>query len=385
MAHVQKHDGRPKPYEVRWRVDTRDGKRFRQQSFRTRKEADAVRRSVEAQASDYDPNSGSITLAAYAERWLQARGRASTRTVEDYRRNLDKWVLGASQANLGHLAIKAIRRSDVESVVTLLRDADRSPATIRHITLALRSVFAMAVSDRLILHNPCDGVQLPTAKSMGKVKFQPQFLNPAEVEALASVFDEELPVYGLLVRFLAYTGLRASEVSGLNVADIRFGRVHVHRTRDKRSAGAYPKSWHVGTPKTERSTRVVPMTERLKLDVADYLGRVHGAPVPDAPLFPGRGRSREWLWDEPWERGTFYKNHFKPSLVRAGLPTSVRLHDLRHSYASICASAGAKDKQVSAWMGHENVITTLSIYSHLFAEDEAREMDKLNALFLQLA
>jgi len=151
VAHVQKHDGRPKPYEVRWRVDTRDGKRFRQQSFRTRKEADAFRRSVEAQASDYDPNSGSITLAAYAERWLQARGRASTRTVEDYRKNLDKWVLGTSQANLGHLAIKAIRRSDVEAVVTLLRDADRSPATIRHITLALRSVFAMAVSDRLIL------------------------------------------------------------------------------------------------------------------------------------------------------------------------------------------------------------------------------------------
>jgi len=71
--------------------------------------------------------------------------------------------------------------------------------------------------------------------------------------------------------------------------------------------------------------------------------------------------------------------------VREGLPTSVRLHDLRHSYASICASAGAKDKQVSAWMGHENVITTLSIYSHLFAEDEARELDKLNALFRNLA
>lgn len=197
MAHVQKHDGRPKPYEVRWRVDTREGKRFRQQSFRTRKEADAFRRSVEAQASDYDRNDGAVTLAAYSERWLASRGRASARTVEDYRKNLDKWVLGTSQASLGHLAIKAIRRSDVESVVSLMRDANRSPATIRHVVLALRSVCAMAVSDRLILHNPCDGVQLPTAKSMGKVKFQPQFLTPPRSKPWQRSSTRSYPCTGL--------------------------------------------------------------------------------------------------------------------------------------------------------------------------------------------
>ena len=380
MAHVQKHDGRPKPYEVLWRVDTRDGKRFRQQSFRTRKEAEVHKRTVEARASDYDPNDGAVTLAAYVDRWLATRGRASERTLRDYRITLDKWVLGKEQGNLGHLAIKAVRRSDIEAIVLLMREAGRSPATIRHVVLAARSVFGMAVSDRLILHNPCEGVQIPTAKTLNRAKFQPHFLTGQQVEALATAFDEDLPLYGLLVRFLAYTGLRASELAGLNVEDVRMGRVHVHRTRDKRAQGVYPAGWHIGVPKTERSTRAVPIPQALRPDLGRYLAEVHGNPQRGAPLFPGRGKAREWIWDEPWERGTFYKNHFKPALLRAGLPMGVRIHDLRHTYASLCASAGAKDKQVSAWLGHENVVTTLTIYSHLFAEDEANELDKLNTL-----
>lgn len=389
MAHIQggprKYPDRPKPYEVHWRVETREGVKFRQRSFVTRKEADAFRRKVEAEARDYDLNDGAVTVTAYVDTWLASRGKATARTIEGYRKNLRKWVLSSEQGNLGHLFVRAVKRSDIDTVVALMREGGKSPATMRHVILALRSVFGMAVTDRLILHNPCEGVQLPTAKALNRAKFQPHFLTRTQVEALAKTFDEDLPVYGLLVRFMAYTGLRASEVAGLNVADVRMGRVHVHRTRDKERAGAYPNGWHVGTPKTDRSTRRVPMPEELARDVATYLAAVHGNPQLDAPLFPGRSRAHEWLWDEPWERGTFYKNHFKRALRTAKLPTTVRLHDLRHTYASLCASAGAKDKQVSAWMGHENVVTTLSIYSHLFAEDEAVEIQKLNDLFKRQA
>jgi integrase len=77
--------------------------------------------------------------------------------------------------------------------------------------------------------------------------------------------------------------------------------------------------------------------------------------------------------------GSLYRYYFKPALARLKLP-AVRWHDLRHYYASACAAAGIQIRKVSRWMGHANINTTDSIYTHLFNGDHARDMDKLDAL-----
>ncbi|MBF5082412.1 tyrosine-type recombinase/integrase [Quadrisphaera sp. INWT6] len=90
-------------------------------------------------------------------------------------------------------------------------------------------------------------------------------------------------------------------------------------------------------------------------------------------------------YDRPWEPGTFVKRRFRPALVAAGLPSGtrgagVRFHDLRHTYASLCASAGVRSQQVAEWMGHANDTVTRLIYTHLFAEDTAAAVAALEGL-----
>lgn len=66
-------------------------------------------------------------------------------------------------------------------------------------------------------------------------------------------------------------------------------------------------------------------------------------------------------YDAPWEPGTFYRRRYQPAMTVAGLPSGrggVRFHDLRHTYASLCASAGVKSQQVAEWMGHANDTVT---------------------------
>lgn len=375
MAHIQKHEGRPKPYEVRYRFRKEGRTVFRQQSFRTRREADAFRARVEAEASFGgmpDLTAAREPLGSYAARWVD-RMHVKERTREGYRQHLRNHVLPA----FGDMTLGSIAPSDVEDYVALLAGKGLAPPTIRHAFTPLKRILGVAVRDRILRFNPADGVRLPSDRSVGRHKPEPHFLTEEQVERLVTVLDEH-PPYGLLVRFMAYTGLRAGEIAGLDVGDVKLGRIHVHRTRSKVKGG-----WAVGTPKSDNSTRHVPLPEWLRDDLARYLALEHANPRPDAPLWPGRHRYPDLLtlgeldWAEPWERGCFYKSVFKPALAWAGLPAGVRLHDLRHTYASICASAGIPAYRVSRYMGHANVTTTLSIYTHLFAGDATDDMARL--------
>ena len=108
------------------------------------------------------------------------------------------------------------------------------------------------------------------------------------------------PVYALMVEFAAYTGLRASELAGLgnrrSVVCAGSGRrppkcsVRVERTKTKAKRAG--EGWVVGTPKSKRSRRSVPLPGWLAAKMADYLAQDHPrAAEPDAPLWPGRTRA----------------------------------------------------------------------------------------------
>ena len=114
--------------------------------------------------------------------------------------------------------------------------------------------------------------------------------------------------------------------------------------------------------------------------MTDYLAETHPrANEPTAPLWPNRAlggsRRRGRLaiapldYSEPVELGAFYKNLMKPALASVRLPAStpakmledgtlvpavegVRLHDLRHTFATLQLSAGTHFMQVSKWLGH---------------------------------
>lgn len=110
---------------------------------------------------------------------------------------------------------------------------------------------------------------------------------------MAAKVGERYPVYELLVLFIAYTGLRAAEVQGLEVRDLVVttgpdgttrGSVRVQRTKSRRK-----REWVVGTPKSKASKRTVPLPPWLAAKLAAYLADTHpAADEPTAVLWPRR-------------------------------------------------------------------------------------------------
>lgn len=92
-------------------------------------------------------------------------------------------------------------------------------------------------------------------------------------------------------------------------------------------------------------------------------------------------------WVSPVRHTNFYAKVYRPAVLRAdrltpgaGLPRGLRFHALRHTYASLCSSAGIPALAIAKFMGHSKVTTTLTIYTHLFEDDHSAAMNVLGAL-----
>lgn len=392
---MRKHtDGRPRKWQVEWSVTEtdRDGserRKFFSQSFRTEEQALAFKREKEDQTANasplLDPRKGKQTLRHWADEWWRDwEPTVKSYTAKKSRGLLDSSILPA----LGARPIRRIDTSDVQKLINGLSEPDpitgrkRKPNTVRHHYLVLKAVLEYAAQHKAIATAPTQGIKLPTNKRMGTQPRRPRFLTADEVEKLAAAFStatedytpEPNSPYPLMIRFMAWTGLRVGEVAGLNIGDVDFdkGTVLVERTRRKVKGG-----WEIETTKTG-NWREVPI-DAIHTDLDEY---VHNHPHGDdllAPLWPGRSiasRSKHGNgscidWDKPFDPGVFYQRHFQPALKRAGLPADVRQHDLRHSFASLCSSLRVPVEQVAEWMGHKDVTVTQTIYTHLFKHDSA--------------
>ena len=374
-----------KPYEVRWSwYDADGGRHFKKARYRTDREAKAKKRDVEdavASANLPDYAGGKESLAVWGERWL-----ASKRTIRKPStvRSYEAIWSASVKPTFGNRRINAIATADVQDWIGALLARGLTPPTIKHHVWVLGQVFATAARARAINYNPARDCDMPTDRSVGRLKPEPRFLTAEEVEAVAAELDTTHP-YGLLVRFAAWTGLRAGEMAGLNIGDVDLMRkvVRVSRTRS-RTGGI----WTEHTPKSGKA-RVVPLMPWIAEDLAVYLAQHPNATNPAAPLWPG-GRSGGFTHGDraegsppsgsvdyavPFEPGTFYRRRFVPACVAAGVASKsrgVRFHDLRHTFASLAASRGVESAQVASWMGHASDVITRQIYTHLFETDTAR-------------
>ena len=322
-----------------------------------------------------------MTFAEVAEEWLSTRTRARPQTVERYRRILELWV----NPVFGHRPINTIRPADIGRFVNGLKVATAKPphqpaplrpATIARIVGPLQTVLRFAHDQEYIRKNPAAGVALPDADAMGVEPFVGHALTWAEVTRIADAAAVHDPMYGLVVRLLARTGLRASELSGLRVEDHSPGWLRVNETRTRDSLA--PDGIRSGAPKSKTSRRAIPIAPDLDAAVASYLAEHPRAADPRAALFPSRWANQEWMehhvregtdifnWDRPIDPGNFKRRVFDPACRRAGVGP-VRLHDLRHTAGSLLLAAGVDIFHVSRILGHSSVDFTAKVYGHTYA------------------
>jgi len=437
MAYIRSHEtsarrrGKPvKRFEVCWREPAMDPltrllipgrSRARQESYSTREAAEARRDELNA-ARHLGATTGltearklgSQPFGDWATAWLASlqlrvdSGNLKQRTQDDAVRLLRRYVL----PKFGARAIGSITAMDVERWLGELvrqpsRQGDKRPlsrGTVTHAWNTFRSAMRYAQVHKVISENPCAAVDVKATKATrGSTTFEHMPLTPAQVAALsARISDDGYPTYGLMVTFLAYTGLRASENCGLEIRDVVFrqaargslgGSVQIRRTKERKQG-----EWRSGTPKSKQSRRSVPLPLWLAERMAAYLAEHPRRDEPTAPLWPSRKNGGNYRpagqrytvpydWSEPLAMGTFWDSIAKPALELIGLPASrpatisadgtavkavrgVRLHDLRHTFAVMQLMAGTHHIRVSKLMGHATRALVLDVYGDWIQEDE---------------
>jgi len=333
----------------RWEASYRDASgKERIKHLRTRAEADRFLSSTKTDLlrGDYvDRKLGRAPFRTWAEEWIATTAHLRIKTRSGYASDLRTHVL----PRFGDVPIGSIQQIDVKRFIADLIATGAAPGTARNARKVLRLVLAAAQSAGAIRANPCDGVRVP-----GSPKQEMAFLRPEEVEALAEAIG---PRFGTLVRFAAYTGLRAGEICAL-----RAGRVDLRQGRATVAASVTEVSGHglvFSEPKTyERRSVTLPgfLVEELEHRVSADL---------QAFVFPATNGG-------VLRHKSFYRQIFKPAVRAAGLPERVRFHDLRHTCASICIALGAHPKAIQERLGHSSITVTLDRYGHLFPKlDEA--------------
>lgn len=346
-------------------------------TFRTKGMAEQflVDKEVEIRKDEwYAPDVGKETVATWAKRWMASKVNLKPKTKADYEMRLRAHVI----PRFGDVPITKITRADVQAWIQEMVESNSSGSTIRHAVGILSRVLNEAVGSGALVANPCQRISLPR---LTKGNVQPLTLE--QVKALATAIEHPVvkpagngarpvgrhsfPEYGLLIRFAAFTGLRAAEIAGLKVKalDLDKGMVQITETLSEVNGHLYTVP-----PKTYQS-RSVPLPDFLAQELQEHLNTLDGS--PDEYVFRASGGG-------PLEWHNFYNRHFKPAVRQAGLPESTRFHDLRHTYASLLISQGAHSRAMMERLGHSSINVTLGTYGHLLPgldEELTKKLDQL--------
>lgn len=395
-------------FQVVWREPVRDdfgaptGK-FKQTSetFDTERKAKAHQRQIETElesAKGIDPSSqrakANKPLGFYAKQYLDSlAGQIDPSTITGYTKLYrthiaqvfgSRPVVSITSADVARFRAELLAPHERRSFVTRGKPATnrpggevvRSTKTVKQIIGTLKRILDTAQDDQAIASNPVISGRRRTTKQQGATSaksFEHHPLTSAQVAAVADFIakTKRSEIYALATVFAAYTGVRAAELQGLQVADVTLseisgtaGAIRVERTATK-SGG----QWSYGTPKSAKSHRTVPLTSWLADDMRDYLAKHPMAHIPHAPLFPGRLNRYEFDWAKPIVADNVYDNYLQPACNALGL-SGVRWHDLRHTFATMALSAGEHYMQVSKWLGHSSYVLTLTTYADYIREDD---------------
>lgn len=354
MAHIQHRSGRRRPWQVRYR-DPLGNERAR--SFLRKVDAERFAVTVEAdklRGEWTDPRLSRTKLAEWSDRWLRTKSHLKPKTLAGYESNLRAHVLPA----FGSHELRHVERMAVEEWVADLQGRELGPSGVRQARQVLNSMMQLAVETGYLVVNPVTGVR--TAR-------QPEpemlFLTAEEVERLAAAIRGP---YSTLVYLLAYGGLRWGEAAAL-----RRKRCHLLRSRIEvaESVAEVGGQLHFGSTKTNR-TRMVVVPGFLRDFLAEHLARELGDD-PDALVF--KSPQGQPLRNTNFRRQVWYR-----AVRESGLPDGLRIHDLRHTCASLLISQGAHPKAIQAHLGHSSISVTMDRYGHLFPSDLEALAEALN-------
>ena len=248
----------------------------------------------------------------------------------------------------GEMPINAIKPTDIRNwqneLINYRRPNGRgySPTYLRTINNQLTAAFNFAVKFYGLRENPCHKAGTMGKKNADEMLF---WTNEEFKEFIKAM--ESRPVGYTVFMVMYYTGLRVGELLALTPEDIDFDRhiISVNKNYQRLNGKDY-----IYPPKTEAGYREVVMPKVLESCLKDYLAKLYDVQPTDR-IFP---------YDRGW-----VGRQMKYGCDHSGTQ-KIRVHDVRHTHASLLIDMGCTPLLVAERLGHEKVQTTMDTYSHLY-------------------
>lgn len=305
---------------------------------------------------------GQTTVSAFLEDWLEG---SSLRLRDNTYRCYSAAVRNHIVPNLGRLRLVELTTGHVTRMLAGMSAAGLKPSTVGNARMILRNALEAAVRQGALARNVATHARAPKREPITRVWLD---VDGGRRFLAACREDPDGPILAATLLL----GLRPGEIRGLRWGDVSLerGTVEIRRSVYRRAG-----KWVEGQPKTAAGRRTLPLSAPAAEILAAELARLE-EPDPAGPVFLSQLRA-------PYGRKRLV-NALLRILTAAGLPP-MRLHDLRHSTASILLEQGIPIRVVADLLGHASVTTTLAVYTHVSARLVGSATDALASLAAPIA
>lgn len=310
-----------------------------------------------------------VTVGGVAEEWLTSIQKSvRPRTWESYSGLWRKHL----KPELGGIRLSQLQPSDLERAYAKRLAAGVAPKTVRNSAGVMYGILNRCVRTGLVGRNVAPLASLPRVNRRDM-----RILTPDEARQLLEAAKGK-PLEAFFVVSLM-TGARLGELAGLQWQRVDFTTQTLRLSYSLQERG---ETFALVEPKTARSVRQVALPP-----VAVEALRRHRLAQNERALQLGAAwqNTLDLVFTgpsgAPLKRRRILRQEFRPMLREAGLPDTLRVHDLRHCAASLLLSRGVPIPVVSALLGHTDPSITLRVYSHVMPTDNRLAADAFQALF----
>jgi len=303
------------------------------------------------------------TFQEYATYWLEGYIKPLRRvtTHERYGDMLKRHVY----PTLGNVPIDELKRSKIRNLILEKRKTGLSRSMICLIRDVISGPMAYAVDEELILANPVTGIlkhlQLERDK---RITVEP--MTDDEVHMFLETCRKQCPEFYEFFLTAFRTGMRLGELLGLKWSDVDWNQKFIRVERSFKR-GRIDKTKTGRTRRVDMSDQLVESLKALKT-VRKREALKSGKSGPVEFIFHRQGK--------PVSQNSV-RNIYKRMLTKAGI-RCMRLHDIRHTFASLLLSMGESPVYVKEQLGHSSIQMTVDIYGHLIPSSNRGAVNKLD-------
>ena len=311
------------------------------------------------------------TFKDYAESWISTTAPATCKesSVCSYEELLRLHVLPV----FGNMRLNDINRGKVKDFFAAKTLEGYARSSVIHMKALISNILNSAVDNEVIPMNVSLGIKIPQKKKNGdegEGNGMIDVLTAEEADLFLNTVNQYFPRDFPLCLLLLRTGMRIGEALALRWGDFDFNTrfIHVQRglSRNKIETPKSGKSRRVDMSQQLAETLTAYRTECKKKGLALGLG--------DVPEYVFTNEKGGFIAPSNWRKRVFWK-----ALEKAGL-RRIRIHDLRHTYATLRISKGDSITDVSNQLGHYSVKLTLDVYNHWLPGGNKDQVDGLDNL-----